>query len=319
MVLRRLVAVAGLGPSRDAKDVELAVLRHQLAVLHRQVARPMYRPADRMVLAWLASLLPRERWSVFLVTPGTLLRWHRELVAHRWTYRAGAWGHQLRRERRRGLVPDEPERPRASGGGPLDLPHDVEDLVDDAAASTRVAAGNRSDDPATKSSNRVRTARASPSGTAIAPPGGPAGRDRVGPVMTARAPLTWTSSWASRSSTRKATRSTSPSSRPSRTATSPSAGCGCRATSSTKQPPHQPLPSCGTTRTCRCPYLRGGTVRPAIRRHCRHRGVLRHRRQSHGRRRLVRRPPRGRRHLTRSERGGHAALKDAFARSRGMC
>jgi hypothetical protein len=130
MVLRRLVAVAGLGPSRDAKDVELAVLRHQLAVLHRQVARPMYRPADRMVLAWLASLLPRERWSVFLVTPGTLLRWHRELVAHRWTYRAGAWGHQLRRERRRGLVPDEPERPRASGGGPLDLPHDVEDLVD---------------------------------------------------------------------------------------------------------------------------------------------------------------------------------------------
>ena len=77
MVLRRLVAVAGLGPSRDAKDVELAVLRHQLAVLHRQVARPRYRPADRMVLAWLASLLPRERRSVFLVTPGTLLRWHR--------------------------------------------------------------------------------------------------------------------------------------------------------------------------------------------------------------------------------------------------
>ena len=87
MVLRRLVAVVRLGPSRDAKDVELAVLRHQLAVLHRQVARPRYRPADRMVLAWLASLLPRERWSVFLATPGTLLRWHRELVAHRWTYR----------------------------------------------------------------------------------------------------------------------------------------------------------------------------------------------------------------------------------------
>ena len=77
MALRRLVAVVGLGPSRNAKDVELAVLRHQLAVLHRQVARPRYRPADRMVLAWLASLLPRERWSVFLVTPGTLLRWHR--------------------------------------------------------------------------------------------------------------------------------------------------------------------------------------------------------------------------------------------------
>jgi hypothetical protein len=86
MVLRRLVGLLGLGPSPDAKDVELAVLRHQLAVLRRQVSRPRYTPADRMVLAWLAKLLPRERWAVFLVTPGTLLRWHRELVARRWTY-----------------------------------------------------------------------------------------------------------------------------------------------------------------------------------------------------------------------------------------
>jgi transposase len=86
MMLRRLVGLLGLGPAPDAKDVELAVLHHQLAVLRRQVARPRYTPADRMVLAWLAKLLPRERWAVFLVTPGTLLRWHRELVARRWTY-----------------------------------------------------------------------------------------------------------------------------------------------------------------------------------------------------------------------------------------
>jgi putative transposase len=39
-----------------------------------------------MILAWLAKLLPRERWSVFLVTPGTLLRWHRELIGRRWIY-----------------------------------------------------------------------------------------------------------------------------------------------------------------------------------------------------------------------------------------
>jgi transposase InsO family protein len=73
-------------PKPDDKDVEIAVLRHQLAVLHRQVARPRYGPTDRLVLATLARRLPRERWSAFLVTPATLLRWHRELVRRRWTY-----------------------------------------------------------------------------------------------------------------------------------------------------------------------------------------------------------------------------------------
>jgi putative transposase len=86
LVVRRLVALIGLGPSPDARDIEVAVLRHELAVLRRQVSRPRYSPSDRLVLAWLAKLLPRERWSVFLVTPATLLRWHRELVARRWTY-----------------------------------------------------------------------------------------------------------------------------------------------------------------------------------------------------------------------------------------
>jgi hypothetical protein len=70
----------------DTDAVEIAVLRHQLAVLRRQVPRPQYTLADRMLLAALAKLLPRERWAVFLVTPSTLLRWHRELIARRWTY-----------------------------------------------------------------------------------------------------------------------------------------------------------------------------------------------------------------------------------------
>ena len=86
LLVRRVLGLVGLGPKPDDKDVEIAVLRHQLAVLHRQVARPRYAPTDRLVLATLARLLPRERWASFLVTPATLLRWHRELVRRRWTY-----------------------------------------------------------------------------------------------------------------------------------------------------------------------------------------------------------------------------------------
>jgi hypothetical protein len=86
VIVRRVLGLVGLGPAADAKDIEIAVLRHQLMVVRRQVARPRYAPADRMVLATLARPLPRDRWPVFLVTPATLLRWHRELVARRWTY-----------------------------------------------------------------------------------------------------------------------------------------------------------------------------------------------------------------------------------------
>jgi hypothetical protein len=69
-----------------AKDVELLVLRHQLSVLTRQHDRPKLRPADRAFIAALASLLPHRRRLGFVVTPATLLRWHRELVGRRWTY-----------------------------------------------------------------------------------------------------------------------------------------------------------------------------------------------------------------------------------------
>ena len=59
MVVRRVLGVLGCGATPDANEVEIAVLRHQLAVLRRQVPRPRYGPADRMLLATLAKLLPR--------------------------------------------------------------------------------------------------------------------------------------------------------------------------------------------------------------------------------------------------------------------
>ena len=68
-----------------ANDLEILVLRHQLAVLRRQTPRPRLEPTDRALLAAVSRVLPRARWSCFFVQPETLLRWHRRLVAGAWT------------------------------------------------------------------------------------------------------------------------------------------------------------------------------------------------------------------------------------------
>jgi hypothetical protein len=70
----------------EAKDVEIVVLRHQLAMLRRQTRPPRFDDADRALLAVLAGVLPRPRWAAFTVQPATLLRWHRRLLDRRWTY-----------------------------------------------------------------------------------------------------------------------------------------------------------------------------------------------------------------------------------------
>jgi putative transposase len=75
-----------LARGEAAKDLEILVLRHQLTVLRRQVARPRLKPADRALLAAISRALPRSRWSCFFVKPQTLLRWHCRLVAGAWTY-----------------------------------------------------------------------------------------------------------------------------------------------------------------------------------------------------------------------------------------
>ena len=90
-VTRRLLSVPAVLLRRDStKDAELLVLRHENAVLRRQVAGPLrYEPADRFWFAALSRLMPRRRWGdIFPVTPATLLAWHRRFTAAKWDYTA---------------------------------------------------------------------------------------------------------------------------------------------------------------------------------------------------------------------------------------
>src|SRR5436190_345914 len=71
--------------SDATKDIEIIVLRHQLAVLRRHTPRPRMSWTDRALIAALTRLLPTPRRLGLLVSPATILRWHRQLVARHWT------------------------------------------------------------------------------------------------------------------------------------------------------------------------------------------------------------------------------------------
>ena len=102
--------------SDAAKDTEILVLRHEVAVLRLQVARPKPDRADRAVIAALARLLPRQLRLNRIVTPATVLAWHRRLVKKKWTY------------------PNTPGRPP--------VPDEVRALVEPAGAWTAQQARN---------------------------------------------------------------------------------------------------------------------------------------------------------------------------------
>jgi hypothetical protein len=104
VVFRRLLQLVALRMrSNDWKELEIVVLRHELAILRRQTKRPAMTTVDRLFLAATSRLLPRARWRSFIITPATLLRWHRRVVAKRWTD-AGRLGRPRKRREIRALV-----------------------------------------------------------------------------------------------------------------------------------------------------------------------------------------------------------------------
>jgi putative transposase len=87
LIARNLFALVWLlARPRRSKEFEILLLRHELAVLRRHAERPRLTRADRALLVALSRAVPRTVWANLAVKPDTLLRWHRQLVACRWTY-----------------------------------------------------------------------------------------------------------------------------------------------------------------------------------------------------------------------------------------
>jgi putative transposase len=99
VLLRWLLEFVGLrARSTEFHELEIIVLRHEFAILRSTRRRPAITAVDRVLLAVASRLLPRARWQSFIVTPATLLRWHRRLIAKRWTYSRPVGRPPIRRE-----------------------------------------------------------------------------------------------------------------------------------------------------------------------------------------------------------------------------
>jgi putative transposase len=113
VLLRWLFEFAALrARSKEFKELELIVLRHELAILRRTTRRPAITAVDRVFLSAASRALPRVQWRSFFVTPATLLRWHRRLVAKRWTYARPVGRPPMRREIRELVLRLARENPR---------------------------------------------------------------------------------------------------------------------------------------------------------------------------------------------------------------
>ena len=113
VVLQRVLQLVVLRlRSRKFKELEIVVLRHEMAILRRRTWRPSMTTADRVFLAATSRLLPRPLWNAFFVKPATLLDWHRRLVVRRWTYQRRPGRRPMSREVRELILRIARENPR---------------------------------------------------------------------------------------------------------------------------------------------------------------------------------------------------------------
>jgi len=158
LAVRRLIELVLLRcRSEQFKELEIVVLRHELAIVRRRVGRPVLRRADRALLAAAGRLLARGRWTSFFVTPETLVRWHRQLVARRWTYPSRRPGRP--RVASHACLRLSPSRPSPCGGSTRSSSSSFKAAASTSPAAPRIRAAPGSLSKRATSADRPPSAR----------------------------------------------------------------------------------------------------------------------------------------------------------------